>query len=175
MRIECDGCHIWELISLLWSTVGETALAKGFYFIMGDTKYPCFHRRTKLPGRGVYSEKVREVGRRWVREEVETHSWQFVIYSGHCNVSWQWNWESVRWWMRWYMINVWKTGLGSRVCCFKPWFASWSPLFPPTLVPKWFAQCRAAMKTKDLAVYCIYMYAWGCLGTIISSVGPGSC
>ena len=64
VRIECDGCHIWELISLLWSTVGETALAKGFYFIMGDTKYPCFHRRTKLPGRGVYSEKVREVGRR---------------------------------------------------------------------------------------------------------------
>ena len=32
-----------------------------------------------------------------------------------------------------------------------------SPLLSPlTLVPKWFAQCRAAMKTKDLAVYCRY-------------------
>ena len=28
-----------ERIALLWSTVGETALAKGFLFKMGDTKY----------------------------------------------------------------------------------------------------------------------------------------
>ena len=158
-----------ERIPLLWIT----ALAKCFCSVMGDTKYPCVCRRTKLPGRGVHSE-VRELGRRWVREVV-IHSWQFVIYSGHCSVSRQGNWEWVRWWMRWYTVNVWKTGLGSRVCCFKPWFASWSPLLPPTLVPKRFAQCRAAMKTKDLAVYCRYMYAWGYLGTIISSVGPGSC
>ena len=29
-----------------------------------DTKYPCVCRRTKLPGRGVHSEKVREIVRR---------------------------------------------------------------------------------------------------------------
>ena len=46
---------------LLWSTVEETALAKDFYSNMGDTKYPCVCRRTKLPGRGVY-RKVRETG-----------------------------------------------------------------------------------------------------------------
>ena len=27
--------------SLLWSTAGKTALAKGFWSNMGDTKYPC--------------------------------------------------------------------------------------------------------------------------------------
>ena len=53
-----------ERIPLLWSTVGETALAKGFCSNMGDTKYLCVCRRTKLPGRGVHSEKVREIGRR---------------------------------------------------------------------------------------------------------------
>ena len=51
-----------ERIPLLWSTVKETALAKGFCSNMGDTKYPCVCRRTKLPGRGVHSEKVRELG-----------------------------------------------------------------------------------------------------------------
>ena len=54
----------WERISLLWSTAGETALAKGFDLSWEDTKYPCFHRRTKLPGRDVHSEMIREVGRR---------------------------------------------------------------------------------------------------------------
>ena len=53
-----------ERIPLLWSTVGETALPKGFYSKMGNTKrYPCVCRRAKLPGRGVRSEKVREIGR----------------------------------------------------------------------------------------------------------------
>ena len=51
-------------VSLLWSSVGETALAKGFSFNMGDTKCPCVCRRTKLSGRGVHSNKVRELGRR---------------------------------------------------------------------------------------------------------------
>ena len=53
-----------ERIPLLWSSVGETALDKDFCSNMGDTKYPCVCRRTKLPGRGVHSEKVRETGRR---------------------------------------------------------------------------------------------------------------
>ena len=52
-----------EQIRLLWITVGETALVKGFCSNMGDTKYPCVCRRTKLPGRGVHSEKVREIGK----------------------------------------------------------------------------------------------------------------
>ena len=43
--------------------VGETALAKGFCSNMGDTNYPCVCGRTKLPGRGVHCEKVRERGR----------------------------------------------------------------------------------------------------------------
>ena len=32
---------------------------QGFNFNMGDTKYPCVCRRTKLPGRGVHCEMVR--------------------------------------------------------------------------------------------------------------------
>ena len=53
-------------LPLLWSTVSvrETALAKGFCSVMGNTKYPCVCRRAKLPGRGVHREKVREIGRR---------------------------------------------------------------------------------------------------------------
>ena len=39
-------------------------LVKGFCSDMGDMKYSCVCRRTKLPGRGVHSEKVREVDRR---------------------------------------------------------------------------------------------------------------
>jgi len=31
---------------------------------MGDTDYQCICRRTKLPGRDLHSEKVREIGRR---------------------------------------------------------------------------------------------------------------
>ena len=45
----------------------DTALAKCFCFNVRDTKYPCVYRRTKLPERGVNSEKVRETGRRCVR------------------------------------------------------------------------------------------------------------
>ena len=68
-----------ERIPLLWSTVGETALPKGFYSNMGDTKkYPCVCRRANLLGRGVHSEKVREIGRSGVREEVVADSWQLV-------------------------------------------------------------------------------------------------
>ena len=62
------GLNVTEVrrkrIPSLWSTVGITALAKGFCSNIGDTKYPCVFRRTKLPGRGVDSEKVRETGRR---------------------------------------------------------------------------------------------------------------
>ena len=54
----------WKRIPLLWGTALETALAKGFCSNMRDMKYTCVCRRTKLPGRGVHSEKVREVGRR---------------------------------------------------------------------------------------------------------------
>ena len=55
-----------EGIPLLWSTLGETALAKGFCCNMRRTKYPCVNRGTKLSGRGVHcdSEKVREVNTR---------------------------------------------------------------------------------------------------------------
>ena len=50
-----------EQFPLLWSTAGgEEALAKGFCSLV-DTKYPCVCRRTQLPGRGVHSEKVREI------------------------------------------------------------------------------------------------------------------
>ena len=45
-----------ERIPLLLSSVGETALAKGFCSNMGDTKYLCFCRRTKLFERGVQSD-----------------------------------------------------------------------------------------------------------------------
>ena len=53
-----------EQTPLLWSTVGETMLVKGFCSDMGDTKYPCICRRMNLPGRGVRSEKIREIGRK---------------------------------------------------------------------------------------------------------------
>ena len=48
--------------AVLGSTVGETALAKGFCSNMGDTKYTCVYRRMKLSGRGAHNE-VRETGR----------------------------------------------------------------------------------------------------------------
>ena len=35
-----------ERIPLLWSTVRERALAKGFSFNMGDAKCPCVCRKT---------------------------------------------------------------------------------------------------------------------------------
>ena len=46
-----------EAMPLLWSTVKETAVAKGFCVNMGNMYYPCVCRRTKLPGRGAQSEK----------------------------------------------------------------------------------------------------------------------
>ena len=52
-----------ERIPLLWSRVRDRSLAKGFSFDLGDAKCPCVSRRTKLSGRCVHSEKVREVGR----------------------------------------------------------------------------------------------------------------
>ena len=45
----------------LWSTVGETALAKGCFFLTQGHKVSVC-RGTKLPGRGVHSE-VREIGK----------------------------------------------------------------------------------------------------------------
>ena len=53
----------WQRIPLLWSTVREKALSKGFSFNMRDAKFPYVCRRTKLPGRGVHSEKVNDIGR----------------------------------------------------------------------------------------------------------------
>ena len=55
-----------EQIPLLWSTIGGRVLAKGFCFCsnIGDMKYVCVCRRTKLPGRGVHSEEVKEISRR---------------------------------------------------------------------------------------------------------------
>ena len=41
-------------------TVGEAALARGLCSNMRDTQYLCVCRRTKLPGRGIHSEKVRD-------------------------------------------------------------------------------------------------------------------
>ena len=57
----------------------ETALAKGFGSNMGDTKYPCVCRRTKLPRRGVH-RKVRETG-----DESEKKLWQIVAV---CSLFW---------------------------------------------------------------------------------------
>ena len=53
-----------EVIPLLWCTGGETAVAKGFCSNVGDTKYLCVYRRTKLPRRRVHSEKVIKIGRK---------------------------------------------------------------------------------------------------------------
>ena len=58
-----------ERVPLLWSIVTERTLPRGFSFNMGDAKRPCVCRRTKLSGRCVHSEKVREGGRGCVREE----------------------------------------------------------------------------------------------------------
>ena len=53
-----------EQIPLLVSAIGGTVLAKGFCSNIGDMKYVCVCRRTKLPGRGVHSEEVKEISRR---------------------------------------------------------------------------------------------------------------
>ena len=52
-----------DRILLPWSRVRERTLAQGPSFNMEDAKCPCVCRRTKLSGRCVHSEKVREVGR----------------------------------------------------------------------------------------------------------------
>ena len=52
-----------ERIVLHWSTVRERMRwPKVFVLIWGIRR--SVSRRTKLPGRGVHSEKVREIGRR---------------------------------------------------------------------------------------------------------------
>ena len=38
-------------------------MSKGFNVNMGDAKYLCVYRRTKLPRRGVSCDKVGELGR----------------------------------------------------------------------------------------------------------------
>ena len=72
-------------MSLLWSTVGKTALAKGFCSYIGEAKYLCVCRRTKLPRRGVHSEKVREISWRWAREELVTVDRLLLVlaWTGH--------------------------------------------------------------------------------------------
>ena len=57
-----------ERLSLLWSPVRERAMAKGFSSNMGDTKYPCVCRRTKLPGWGVHGEKLGQGYRQEISE-----------------------------------------------------------------------------------------------------------
>ena len=52
-----------DRIPLLWGTVRERLLDKGFSFNMSNTKHLCVCRKMELPGRGVHSE-VRKVGRR---------------------------------------------------------------------------------------------------------------
>ena len=59
-RTECDRCRK-EANSTLRSTIGETVLVKGFCFKLGNTKNPYICRRAKLPGRGVHSERIREI------------------------------------------------------------------------------------------------------------------
>ena len=49
-------------IYLLLNTVTERALAKDHSYNLGDVQCPCVCRRTKLPGRGVRYEKLRETG-----------------------------------------------------------------------------------------------------------------
>ena len=61
-----------EKIYFLWNTVNEH-WPKGFSSKIGNVEYLYFCRRTKLPGRGIHSEKVRETGRRRVREEAINH------------------------------------------------------------------------------------------------------
>ena len=48
------------------------------FFYHGDTQYPSSCRRTKLPGRAVHRE-VREIGMRWVREEIVTDARGFIF------------------------------------------------------------------------------------------------
>ena len=51
-----------KTISLLLNTVRERALAKDHSCNLGDMQCTCVCRRTKLPGRGVRYEKLRETG-----------------------------------------------------------------------------------------------------------------
>ena len=64
---------IREQIRLLWSTVGETVLAKGVCSNMKDSKYQRACRRTKLPGRHVHCE-VREIGKKCQRRSCDRQS-----------------------------------------------------------------------------------------------------
>ena len=72
-----------ERIPLLWSLVKERTMAKGFSFNMPE----CL-RKTKVVWnvcKQWEGQRLREVGRGWVREEVVTDSWQFVII-----LAWSW-------------------------------------------------------------------------------------
>ena len=55
-----------ERIPLLWSTIRETALAKGFCSNMGGMKYSCVLKNEAAWNhwKGVHSGNVREIGRR---------------------------------------------------------------------------------------------------------------
>ena len=64
---------IRERIPLLWSTVRERVSTNGFCLNMGNTKYPGFCRRTKLSGRGVHSEKARELSKKHMTEHTVIH------------------------------------------------------------------------------------------------------
>ena len=61
-RTECDGCQKEENSIALEHGKRKRAGRKYLFFNMGATNYPCVCRRTKLPERGVHSEKVRETG-----------------------------------------------------------------------------------------------------------------
>ena len=55
-----------EGISLLWSTIRETALAKGFCSSVGGMKYSCVLKSEAAWNhwKGVHRENGREIGRR---------------------------------------------------------------------------------------------------------------
>ena len=64
--------HCFHIIIIILIIKGENSIAleqskrtfaTGFSFNMGDAKCPCVCRGTKLSGRCVHSEKVREAGR----------------------------------------------------------------------------------------------------------------
>ena len=51
-------------IQLLWSTARERALTKDVFDLTWGIPSTRVSKRMKLPGGGVHSEKVREIGRR---------------------------------------------------------------------------------------------------------------
>ena len=61
-----------ERIPLLWSTVGDTALAKEFYYnnYEGYEVSVCLQKNETAWKVSIHSEKVRKTGRRRVKENV---------------------------------------------------------------------------------------------------------